>query len=184
MKRLTIMLLITALILTSCSSKEITCEKPYIKAGEKCCLDQNNNRICDSDDARIAEYQQPEKETTIITPEAKKPSYNLNINIWEKTELSGINNKLREITIHVANKGPDLEEPITIITKTAKDDDSDTITWIEQTVSNNDFAIDRTKTISKRKYYQFRNNVTITVDILDKESSIITTKSRIIKSET
>ena len=37
--------------ITACDgSKNITCNKPYIKVGTACCLDQNDNGICDSDE--------------------------------------------------------------------------------------------------------------------------------------
>ncbi|MEK6880614.1 MAG: hypothetical protein AABY22_13440, partial [Nanoarchaeota archaeon] len=38
------------------SEKVITCESPYIRYGASCCLDQNQNNICDKD-----EQKQPEK---------------------------------------------------------------------------------------------------------------------------
>lgn len=31
------------------SSKEFTCNSPYIQVGASCCLDQNSNNICDND---------------------------------------------------------------------------------------------------------------------------------------
>ena len=30
--------------------KEIVCNKPYIRVGTECCLDQNDNNICDTDE--------------------------------------------------------------------------------------------------------------------------------------
>ena len=30
---------------------EVTCNPPYIKVGNSCCLDQNGNNICDKDEA-------------------------------------------------------------------------------------------------------------------------------------
>jgi len=43
------------LIFTGNSLKEedkdkVTCNSPYIKVGTSCCLDQNSNKICDSDE--------------------------------------------------------------------------------------------------------------------------------------
>ena len=32
------------------SQNEVTCNSPYIKVGNSCCLDQNNNGICDNDE--------------------------------------------------------------------------------------------------------------------------------------
>lgn len=34
---------------------EVTCTTPYIKVQTQCCLDQNNNGICDTDDQRLEE---------------------------------------------------------------------------------------------------------------------------------
>jgi len=33
------------------SQGEVTCNSPYIKVGIECCLDSNNNGICDNDEA-------------------------------------------------------------------------------------------------------------------------------------
>ena len=46
-----ISLLIITLFLISCT--QITCDKPYIKVGTSCCLDQNDNNICDSDEEQV-----------------------------------------------------------------------------------------------------------------------------------
>jgi len=32
------------------SQNEVTCNSPYIKVGNSCCLDQNSNGVCDSDE--------------------------------------------------------------------------------------------------------------------------------------
>lgn len=36
------------------SKKGVVCNPPYITVGKKCCLDKNNNRICDKDEAGAA----------------------------------------------------------------------------------------------------------------------------------
>jgi len=43
---LAILLLI---VLTGCS-REIVCNKPYLQVGKDCCMDANNNKICDNDE--------------------------------------------------------------------------------------------------------------------------------------
>lgn len=48
----TVIILVIAFILTSNnnSQNEITCNSPYIKVGNSCCLDENSNNICDKDE--------------------------------------------------------------------------------------------------------------------------------------
>ncbi len=41
-------LILITLFLVSCT--QVTCDKPYIKVGTSCCLDQNDNNICDNDE--------------------------------------------------------------------------------------------------------------------------------------
>lgn len=48
---------VVALAIFSCSSNKIICNSPYIQVGESCCLDKNNDKICDSE-----EKECPEKE--------------------------------------------------------------------------------------------------------------------------
>jgi len=51
------------------SEAEIVCNSPYIRHGIECCLDQNNNSICDKDEKteEIKEQQKTESLLTIIT---------------------------------------------------------------------------------------------------------------------
>ena len=42
-------------ILVSCQ-QELTCNKPYMKMGNACCLDKNHNTICDYDDLQGIGY--------------------------------------------------------------------------------------------------------------------------------
>ncbi|MBN2250541.1 MAG: hypothetical protein JW724_00520 [Candidatus Altiarchaeota archaeon] len=37
-------------IFSGCASKEVVCNPPYIHVGSDCCLDLNNNSVCDSQD--------------------------------------------------------------------------------------------------------------------------------------
>ncbi len=55
--KLLIFLLITFVFITGCT----TCNKPYIKVGNECCLDNNDNSICDADE-NIAK-EAPKEET-------------------------------------------------------------------------------------------------------------------------
>lgn len=49
------------------SQNEVTCNSPYIKVGTSCCLDQNSNGICDSDEipAQNKQAQATTKELNI-----------------------------------------------------------------------------------------------------------------------
>jgi len=41
------------LLLVSGCCQQITCNKPYILVGTECCLDQNDNSICDKDEVLV-----------------------------------------------------------------------------------------------------------------------------------
>ena len=47
---ISILVLLLALIFTGCV-QQVVCNKPYILVGNGCCLDKNDNRICDADEA-------------------------------------------------------------------------------------------------------------------------------------
>ena len=59
--------IIMSLLLSGCSydAPEITCNKPYILVGISCCLDQNDNSICDTDET--PEPEESIEEETLIT---------------------------------------------------------------------------------------------------------------------
>lgn len=44
------------------SEKAVVCNKPYIRLGTGCCLDQSNNNICDSDESKVTSNPQTELE--------------------------------------------------------------------------------------------------------------------------
>jgi hypothetical protein len=54
MKRLIIVLLVLGLVIFGCTSTPqqtpVVCNPPYIQVGTSCCLDQNQNSICDKDE--------------------------------------------------------------------------------------------------------------------------------------
>jgi len=69
------------LILIGCS-QQITCNKPYILVGNECCLDKDDNSICDEDDNQPQiEPDQEVKETEQVT------QTNLNQDKEEEKEL-------------------------------------------------------------------------------------------------
>lgn len=44
------------------SNKLIVCDKPYIRHGSDCCLDQNDNKICDNDETGLPLTEEDAKE--------------------------------------------------------------------------------------------------------------------------
>jgi len=45
--------LVVLVLITACSGPRIVCNKPYIRVGTECCLDYNNNAVCDKDESLI-----------------------------------------------------------------------------------------------------------------------------------
>lgn len=72
MKKLIIFSIFSLIILSFFLSGCTTCNKPYIKVGNSCCLDNNDNSICDVDEDIAKEAP---KETTLANDE-----YLFNIN--------------------------------------------------------------------------------------------------------
>jgi len=55
-----IAVLVLWIIFANVGNNEVICNSPYIKVGSSCCLDQNNNNICDNDEnSNIQEEQLP-----------------------------------------------------------------------------------------------------------------------------
>ncbi len=54
MKRL-ILLVPMIIILLGCAQNEIVCDAPYVSLGGKCCLDENSNQVCDSEEGMPAD---------------------------------------------------------------------------------------------------------------------------------
>lgn len=55
MKKISFILLVLGLILclfliSGCGEQKLVCNKPYIQVGTNCCLDKDDNSICDKDD--------------------------------------------------------------------------------------------------------------------------------------
>ncbi len=51
------------------SEKAVVCKEPYIRVGVNCCLDTNNNGICDNDEGNVQpaeELHQPEKSEMVF----------------------------------------------------------------------------------------------------------------------
>ncbi len=63
-------LLLTAFLIQGCATttNAIVCNKPYILVGASCCLDSNNNNICDKDEA-----QKPVENPPVTQPPTTPP---------------------------------------------------------------------------------------------------------------
>jgi len=59
---------------------EVICNPPYIRYEEGCCLDANNNSICDVDEGLPAEEEIPEGETKEELPDGKSDFLDIKIN--------------------------------------------------------------------------------------------------------
>ncbi len=73
MKKVLLLFMFICIVFSSCSNAElnslikdldkkdiekiIVCNKPYIRHGYECCLDQNSNNICDKDEIEIKEIE-------------------------------------------------------------------------------------------------------------------------------
>ncbi|ODS40752.1 hypothetical protein BEH94_09450 [Candidatus Altiarchaeales archaeon WOR_SM1_SCG] len=44
-------------LMSGCITEDVTCNKPYIKVGKDCCLDQNDNNICDKDETSSEKHE-------------------------------------------------------------------------------------------------------------------------------
>lgn len=61
-------LVVLGFVFISSRQQEVTCNPPYIKVGTTCCLDQNNNKICDTDEQQTSQPQQTESQQKQTNP--------------------------------------------------------------------------------------------------------------------
>jgi len=67
------------------SQNEVTCNSPYIEVGTSCCLDQNNNRICDNEEQSVQNQQAQQQEKSITSfSSAFNKEIELNSKVWAK----------------------------------------------------------------------------------------------------
>jgi len=59
-----VLAIIGIIFISGCIQQEVICNPPYIKVGTSCCLDQNNNSICDKDETIATQTQQTASTTT------------------------------------------------------------------------------------------------------------------------
>lgn len=83
MKGILISLLCILVLIVSGCERKVECEKPYIKVGVSCCLDENDNSICDKDETVEEDFEAEipkidvEKEHPEGNKESDFKSYNL-----------------------------------------------------------------------------------------------------------
>ena len=61
-KAIMISLLVALLFVSSCFHQTVTCSEPYILVGDDCCVDLNDNSVCDDDEDVIAGDTTPDDE--------------------------------------------------------------------------------------------------------------------------
>jgi len=67
------------LFLNACSLST-QCEKPYIKVGSECCVDQNDNKVCDKDEIELDNLRVQKDITRVETvPSADGKTYKTDV---------------------------------------------------------------------------------------------------------
>ncbi|MBR9703076.1 hypothetical protein GOV10_03510, partial [Candidatus Woesearchaeota archaeon] len=97
------------------SEQFIVCEEPYIRHGQGCCIDQDNNKICDSDENVGALTQENTEEDTEHLQEEKTPQSERNHAYAAKIEsittrqagIMGANGNIIKITFYTDSKPSD-----------------------------------------------------------------------------
>lgn len=78
MKKSSILLVLILLFFTSCKMDRIECNEPYMRFETGCCLDENENKICDSDEVKqdVGKKEEiiEEQPTPIIVEENPLPT--------------------------------------------------------------------------------------------------------------
>ncbi|HII15729.1 MAG TPA: hypothetical protein HA362_05445 [Nanoarchaeota archaeon] len=110
-------LILLTLALAGCKQQEVsvspTCNKPYILVGTGCCLDTNDNLICDTDETKATPEQEPTKPEAIPeTVEILKKNYSVELTVdsliptynQETDKFS-----LLDISYAIKNKGDELD---------------------------------------------------------------------------
>jgi len=72
-------MLVLVLIIAGCSSQKVVCNKPYILVGSECCLDQDDNGICDKDEIKEEpEVEVKEEPKAEVNEESTESKFSLN----------------------------------------------------------------------------------------------------------
>ena len=129
-----------AIVLSSCTPQEVTCNSPYIKVGTSCCLDQNINSICDNDEIKDTSQKietQAQSNTTNEKAEDKKELAEKTAlrfaRYWEKQDWENLydllitdlkNIKSKERFVKIMNRDYDLPSVSMRLDKVELDNES------------------------------------------------------------
>ena len=67
MKKSIIFLILIGIVVTSGCIQQVICNKPYIRFGKECCLDINDNSICDKDETTTSTTTTSTSTTTTLS---------------------------------------------------------------------------------------------------------------------
>lgn len=90
MKReaLIIAFLFMAMLITACSTQQPVCNKPYILVGNDCCLDKDDNSVCDRDEEELT--QKAERKPSIDQEELAEETALSFARAWEREDWSSL----------------------------------------------------------------------------------------------
>lgn len=128
MRSIRVLVILVLLVLVSaCTGPRVVCNKPYIRVGTECCLDYNDNKVCDKDESMIigsaidvlSKKSDNATEATADTTadeedtlQTEETSEDINIAITDaywSTMYPEIDQEI-ELTIEFENTGDDIEE--------------------------------------------------------------------------
>ncbi|SRR3989344_9435845 len=99
-------LLIAVVLVSGCTTSEkIACDKPYILVGNDCCLDKDDNNICDKDESYVS--QRPVQGFTV--EECSFPDSGL-----FTCQSNSISDNLVKLNLHSSTSGPIIIKKITL----------------------------------------------------------------------
>tara|TARA_Y100000310_G_C20680163_1_gene815466 strand:+ start:1077 stop:2279 length:1203 start_codon:yes stop_codon:yes gene_type:complete len=87
------------------SEKAVVCDKPYIRIGMECCLDQNDNKICDRDERELTPEEKEKEEKSVETTkiQTKQQSGKI-IKIFEGDEIRSFDIWEDKIVFHAVTE--------------------------------------------------------------------------------
>ncbi|MBD3361372.1 hypothetical protein GF358_01120 [Candidatus Woesearchaeota archaeon] len=129
---------ILALLLVGCSAENL-CKKPMVQIKDKCCVDLDENQICDIEETK--EMEKPEvqetKNTESETVEEEIPEEKPVITVESKTTKTEITEKPKEEPTNQITGEATAEEPIVKVEKSEeKMSDTETYQFIEMYEAN------------------------------------------------
>lgn len=87
------------------SDKAVVCNKPYIRVGMECCLDQNDNKICDRDERELTPEEKEKEEKSVETTQIQtKQQSGKIIKIFEGDTIGGFDIWEEKIVFHATTE--------------------------------------------------------------------------------